>query len=229
MIKSEFVTTASHELRSPLTLVHGYAKLLRLTGNLNEQQDAYITNIISGIEEMKVLVLNLLDLGRLESGQLLQINRTSASTLAKRVYEDMLPFAKQKNIHLTLSVPDTPVEFDADQIFLGQALKNLIENAIKFTKMGGDVSLAVRKKEDRVLFIVKDNGMGIAPLDQRNLFQKFTRAGSSFGGQTQGSGLGLAIVKSITERHGGKVWFKSQLATGSTFYLEIPQKYVIHP
>jgi signal transduction histidine kinase len=223
-MKSEFVTTASHELRSPLTLIHGYAKLLRLTGNLNEQQDSYIHNIIEGVEEMKELVQNLLDLGRLESGDALEIKRTSTTDLAKTVIESMQPYAKQKNIHLELSLPDAPITMDVDPIFLVQALKNLIENAIKFTKMGGEVTFAVRKNEGSIVFAVKDTGIGIAPLDQRHLFEKFNRVGTNLGRESTGSGLGLAIVKSIAERHGGKVWFESQLGRGSTFYLEIPQR-----
>ncbi|MDY6847054.1 MAG: PAS domain-containing sensor histidine kinase [Chloroflexota bacterium] len=225
MLESEFVTTASHELRSPLSLIHGYAKLLRLTGNLNEQQNAYINNINDGVEDLKKLVQNLLDIGRLESGHTLEIKRVSAQSLAKNVVASMQPFAKQKNIHLNLLLPDLLIEFDADEVFLAQAIKNLLENAIKFTKMGGDVSLSVRKNEKSVVFSVQDTGIGIAPLDQRHLFEKFKRLGTTLGQESKGSGLGLAIVKSIAERHGGKVWFESQLAKGSTFYLEIPLKY----
>lgn len=225
MLKSEFVTTASHELRSPLTLIHGYAKLLRLTGNLNDQQDTYINNIIDGVEEMKNLVQNLLDIGRLESGQTLEVSRISVVELAENVFEGMQPFAKQRNIHLELLLPDSPIELDADKIFLTQALKNLIDNAIKFTKMGGDVTLAVRDMDEDVTFAVKDTGIGIAPLDQRHLFEKFKHLGNGLGKEAKGCGLGLAIVKSVAERHGGKVWFESQLGRGSTFYLEIPKKY----
>jgi len=225
MLKSEFVTTASHELRSPLTLIHGYAKLLRLTGNLNDQQDTYINNIIEGVEDMKNLVQNLLDIGRLESGQTLEISRISIVELAESVFEGMQPFAKQRNIHLKLLLPDSPIDLDADEIFLAQALKNLIDNAIKFTKMGGDVTLSVRDLEESVIFAVKDTGIGIAPLDQRHLFEKFKHLGNGLGQDSKGSGLGLVIVKSVAERHGGKVWFESQLGRGSTFYLEIPKKY----
>jgi signal transduction histidine kinase len=224
-LKSEFVTTASHELRSPLTLIHGYAKLLRLAGNLNDQQETYINNIIEGVEDMKNLVQNLLDVGRLESGHTLEISRISASELAKKVFESMQPFAKQRNIHLDLVLPDSPISLDADKIFLSQGLKNLIENAIKFTKMGGDVTLSVREMEENVVFSVQDTGIGIAPLDQRHLFEKFKHRGTPLGQESKGSGLGLAIVRSIAERHGGKIWFESQLAKGSTFYLEIPKKY----
>lgn len=222
--KTEFVTTVSHELRSPLTLIHGYAKILRLTGNLNEQQDTYISNIIDGIEEMKDLVQNLLDMGRLESGDSLEMTRATVSEIAKKAVDSMDAQAKQKNIQMKLSLPDDSFVIEADVTFLIQALKNLLENAIKFTKMGGEVSLSVRRKEQDVVFAVRDNGIGIAPLDQRHLFKKFRRINAGVGQEQKGSGLGLAIVKSIAERHAGKVWVESQLGKGSTFYLQIPIK-----
>jgi signal transduction histidine kinase len=223
-LKTEFVTTVSHELRSPLTLILGYAKILRLTGNLNEQQDAYISNIIDGVEEMKDLVQKLLDIGRLEGGDPLDIQQFTAEEIIQRIVECMDAQAKQKNIQIMVNLPDSPLLIEGDQTFLTQALKNLIENAVKFSKMGGDVVLRVQRNADRVVFAVQDQGIGIAPLDQRHLFKKFKRI-STQGGLTQtGSGLGLAIVKSIAERHGGQVWLESQLGKGSTFYLEIPRK-----
>ena len=223
-LKSELVTTVSHELRSPLTLILGYAKILRLTGNLNDQQDVYIGNIIDGIEEMKALVQKLLDIGRLEGGDPLDIQPFAAEVFTQRVLESMDAHAKQKNIQISLNLPDFPLLIEADQTFLTQALKNLLENAIKFSKMGGEVSLSVLKKEDQVVFSVQDYGIGIAPLDQRKLFQKFGRVSAQNGQEQEGSGLGLAIVKSIAERHGGRVWLESQLGQGSTFYFAIPRQ-----
>jgi PAS domain S-box-containing protein len=220
--RTEFVTTVSHELRSPLTLVHGYAKILRLTGNLNEQQDAHISKIIDGIEEMKHLVQNLLDIGRLESRDALEFTRFNVVDFAREVIDGVMAQARQKNIELKLVLPETPMMISADATFLKQALKNLLENAIKFTKMGGDVALHVRAKQGSAVFAVQDNGIGIAPLDQRRIFDRFHRPGQG-GDAQQGSGLGLAIVKSIAERHGGRVWLESQLGKGSTFYIEIPR------
>ena len=224
LIKNEFVTTVSHELRSPLTLIHGYAKILRLTGNLNEQQDATMLKIIDGIEEMKHLVQNLLDIGRLESGASLDISTIDAANLARKVISSMDAQAKQKNIQVGFSPPNVPLMIEGDSTFLTQALRNLVENAIKFTNLGGEVSVSVRQKDNQVVFAIKDNGIGIAPLDQRYLFEKFHRMSSYGGADQSGSGLGLAIVKSIAERHGGQVWFESQLGKGSTFFLQIPQQ-----
>jgi len=222
--KTEFVTMVSHELRSPLTLIHGYAKILRLTGNLNEQQDASVAKIIDGIEEMKHLVQNLLDIGRLDAGTALELTQYPLDSFARKVVEGMDAQAKQKNVTIKLAIPEKPISLEADATFLTQALKNLLDNAIKFSKMGGDVNFHVQVEDDRILFIVRDEGIGIAPLDQRNIFNKFQRTSSLVGQENSGSGLGLAIVRSVAERHGGKVWLESQLGKGSTFYLEIPQQ-----
>jgi signal transduction histidine kinase len=226
-LKTEFVTTVSHELRSPLTLIHGYAKILRLTGNLNEQQDTYINNIIAGVDEMKSLVQNLLDLGRLDAGDALDLETVTVSEIAKRVVDSMAAHARQKNIEVEVSLPETPISFKADPTFLAQALKNLVDNAIKFSKSGDAIQLRARKQGDSVLFTVQDHGPGIAPLDQRKIFKRFFRAESQVGAEDRsGTGLGLAIVKSIAERHGGKVWFESKLGQGSTFTLQIPHSQV---
>jgi len=223
-LKSELVTTVSHELRSPLTLILGYAKILRLTGTLNEQQDVYIGNIIDGVEEMMSLVEKLLDIGRLEWGDRLDIKPFSAEAFAHRVVNSMDAHAKQKNISIGLDLPDQSLLIEADQTYLTQALKNLLENAIKFSKIDSEVILRVSRNDDRIVFAVQDQGIGIAPLDQRKLFKKFGRTSAQNGQEQEGSGLGLAIVKSIAERHGGQVRLDSHLGKGSTFYLEIPQK-----
>lgn len=222
-LKTEFVTTVSHELRSPLTLIHGYAKILRLTGNLNEQQDTYIGNIIDGVDEMKSLVQNLLDLGRLDAGDALEVEEIAVGEIVRKVMESMGAHAKQKNIEIDVSLPEEPIFIEVDITFLTQALKNLVDNAIKFTKSGGDVQVLVRKQENSIVFTIQDYGPGIAPLDQRKIFKRFFRSDTQVSQeQRSGSGLGLAIVKSIAERHGGKVWFESKLGKGSTFYLQIP-------
>ena len=221
--KTEFVTTVSHELRSPLSLIHGYGKILRLTGNLNEQQDIYIRNIIEGVEEMQVLVQNLLDLGRLESENVLEITRFAAQKLIQKIVNGMDAQAKQKNIQMHMVFPEEAIFIEADATLLTLALKNLIENAIKFTKMGGSVTVDVRENEENVIISVIDSGIGIAPLDQRNIFEKFSQ-GAKQTGAGQGSGLGLAIVKTIADHHRGRVWFESKLGKGSTFYLQVPKK-----
>ena len=223
-LKSDFVATVSHDLRSPLTLMRGYATMLQMVGDLNEQQKGYVRKIISGVESMSRLVNSVLDLGRIEAGVGLQLETAPASEIMERVVSSLQLQATQKKIGLNQALPlegDNPV-IEADQALLQQALYNLVENGIKYTPVGGEVTLSVQSRPGTVLFSVHDTGIGIAPLDQPKLFAKFYRTGIRDAATPHGSGLGLAIVKSIADRHRGKVWLESFLGKGSTFFLEIP-------
>ncbi len=223
-LKSDFVATVSHDLRSPLTLMRGYATMLQMVGDLNEQQKGYVRKIVTGVENMTRLVNNLLDLGRIETGIGLQIEKVSVSEIADEVINSLQLQAVQKDIHLTqdgAEVGDHLV-VEADRALMQQALYNLVENAIKYTAVAGQVKIHLEDRPNSVLVEVHDTGIGIAPLDLPHLFEKFYRSGRREAYQQRGTGLGLAIVKSIAERHGGRVWVDSQLGRGSVFSLEIP-------
>jgi len=224
-MKTEFVHTVSHDLRSPLTLMQGYASMLPMVGELNEQQKKYVKSIVRGIDNMTRLVNSLLDLGRIEAGVGLTVSLVPLVDLVQQVADDFRLRAEQKQIDFQIELPvgDAPV-IRADPQLLRQALHNLVENAIKYTDQGGKVWLRVKMKPDRVRFEVEDTGIGIAPVDQPRLFEKFYRAKTRKGKRAQGSGLGLAIVKSIVELHSGQVGVKSTLGKGSTFYFELPMK-----
>jgi PAS domain S-box-containing protein len=222
-LKSEFVSTVSHDLRSPLTLMRGYATMLNMVGQLNEQQNKYVSQIIAGVENMARLVNNLLDLGRIESGVGLHVEPVNVKEVVEQVIGALQIQAAQKNIELTTEYPESPIpEIEADQALVQQALHNLVENAIKYTKVEGKVHLRVRSQPIGVVFEVIDNGSGISPVDQPRLFEKFYRGAQQGSKDLRGTGLGLAIVKSIAEKHGGRVWAESQLGKGSVFYLSIP-------
>lgn len=222
-LKSEFVSTVSHDLRSPLTLMRGYATMLEMVGQLNEQQTGYVRKIVSGVENMTRLVNNLLDLGRIEAGVGLQPETVLVQDVVERVYGALQIQATQKRINFTYEiVPGTALMLQADQALLGQALHNLLENAIKYTRPEGKVQLRVYSRNEKITFEVSDNGIGIAPVDQVRLFEKFYRGGNQAAREQAGTGLGLAIVKSIAERHGGSVNMESQLGKGSSFYLTVP-------
>ncbi|MBN2499898.1 MAG: HAMP domain-containing protein [Anaerolineales bacterium] len=224
-LKSEFVNTVSHDLRSPLTLMRGYATMLEMVGELNEQQEGYVRNIVIGVESMSRLVNNLLDLGRIEAGVGLQLEMVPVVDVVRQVSDALQLNAAQKNIEMTVDVPqETMPLVEADQALLHQAIHNLVENAIKYTEQGGKVWVKIQERGAQVQITVRDNGIGIAPVDQPRLFEKFYRAATRDSRKERGSGLGLAIVKSIAERHGGRVWMESQLGRGSTFYLQIPQR-----
>lgn len=224
-LKSEFVHTVSHDLRSPLTLMRGYATMLEMVGELNEQQVGYVRKIISGVESMSRLVNNLLDLGRIEAGVGLELDVAPITEIIDKVVSGLQPTATQKRIQIEVESqqPNLP-PVEADQALLQQAIHNLIENAIKYTRTEGNVKISLQARQDRMVMEISDNGIGISPMDQPRLFERFYR-GAQVGSKDQrGTGLGLAIVKSIAERHGGRVWVESQLGKGSTFYLSIPLK-----
>jgi signal transduction histidine kinase/HAMP domain-containing protein len=222
-LKSEFVATVSHDLRSPLTLLKGYTTMLEMMGQLNEQQTNYVRKIALGIESMSRLVSNLLDLGRIEAGMSLQFEIVSVRDVIERATATMQLQAVQKQIQLTAEVdPGTVPLVEADQGLFQQALQNLIDNSIKYTDPGGKIRVLARTHEENLVVEVIDNGIGVAPVDQPRLFEKFYRGGQRDARKQQGSGLGLAIVKSIIERHKGKVWFESQLGKGSKFSILLP-------
>ncbi len=222
-LKSEFVATVSHDLRSPLTLMRGYATMLEMVGELNEQQRGYVRKIISGVENMSRLVNNLLDLGRIEIGVGLQLEEVPVLDIVERVTGALKLQAEQKKIRLDIELAkDLPSRVEADQALLHQAVFNLVENAIKYTPSGGRVVLRLRRRDGALLFEIQDNGIGIAREDLPHLFEKFFRGRQREARAQHGTGLGLAIVRSIAERHGGRVWVESELGKGSTFYLQIP-------
>ncbi len=222
-LKSEFVSTVSHDLRSPLTLIRGYATMLDMVGQLNEQQMNYTQKIISGVDIMSNLVNNLLDLGRIEAGVNLQVELAEVSDIIKQVVEPLQGTANQKHIAMKTILPSEGLPpIQADQALLKQALHNLVENAIKYTDPGGKIQIQARTDANHIIFSISDSGIGIAPIDQPRLFERFFRGAQREARKRSGSGLGLAIVKSIADRHHGKVWVESQLGKGSTFSLLIP-------
>ena len=222
-LKSEFVATVSHDLRSPLALVQGYTSMLQMVGELNDQQSSYLKKITLETEKISHLVTNLLDLGRIEAGVGLQLEKKSVDDVVHRVVVEAQLKADQKRVNLHTEIQQANLPYvEADQALLQQALNNLVENAIKYTETGGDVIISLETSDAQVTYSVKDTGIGISPADQQNLFEKFSRVSNKGGQEEEGSGLGLAIVKSIAEKHGGHVHLESQLGVGSTFSLVIP-------
>ena len=224
-LKSEFVSTVSHDLRSPLTLMRGYATMLEMVGELNDQQADYVRKIVVGVESISRLVNNLLDLGRIEAGVGLQLEMLSVQDIVEVIVDSFQLQAQQKKISLMADISDDlPPIIEADQALLQQALHNLVENAVKYTPDGGKIWVRVKPRQRTLLFIVEDTGIGISPVDQPRLFEKFYRSSDRIAKKERGSGLGLAIVKSIAERHGGRIGVESRLGEGSMFYMEIPRR-----
>jgi two-component system phosphate regulon sensor histidine kinase PhoR len=222
-LKSEFVATVSHDLRYPLTTMRGYATMLEMVGEMNEQQTGYVRKILTSVDGMIQLVTSLLDLGRIDAGVDLQLEMIPVQDVVERVIGALQLQASQKQVVISSDISPHAIPLvEADYALLQQALHNLVENAVIYTEPRGKVTVRVEPDNDQMVFSVCDTGIGIAPVDIPRIFEKFYRGGQKEAKKRQGTGLGLAIVKSIAERHKGRVWVESQLGKGSTFYMAIP-------
>ncbi|MFA9404551.1 MAG: ATP-binding protein [Anaerolineales bacterium] len=220
-IKSEFVTTVSHDLRSPLTAILGYVELIERAGPTTSQQDEFISRIKLSVEQITNLVSDLLDLGRIEAGLDSTHEETPISVLARYAVESMRVPAEAKGLSMELDVDDDLPMVNGDPIRLRQMIGNLLENAVKYTPSGGQVCLEANSEDSQIILRVLDDGPGIPSSDQPYLFDKFYRA-SNIPADVPGTGLGLSIVKSIVDHHNGRIWVDSQMGEGTVFTVVLP-------
>jgi PAS domain S-box-containing protein len=221
-LKSEFVSTVSHDLRRPLTTIRGYTSMLPTAGQLTSMQKVYVNKILGSIDQMTQLVITLLDLGRIEAGVNLLCEPCRLDRIAIDVVGGIRSQIKAKGLTLRVERAGKAPVVAGDAPLLGRVISNLLDNAIKYTPEGGRITVRWQTRGKTVLFSVSDTGVGIAKADQVRLFKKFARIERRETPHVRGWGLGLAIVKSIVERHNGRVWVDSALRQGSTFYVELP-------
>lgn len=221
-MKSEFVSTVSHDLRSPLTFMRGYLTMLPMVGDINEKQEEYLERILSGVQQMSRLVEDLLDLGRIEAGVLLMKDHIDAKDLLESVIQETAGHAATQGLRLILDVDDHVPDVYGDASLVRHAITNLVSNACKYAPNTGTVTLRARQKGNELVFSVQDHGPGIDPQEHVRIFERFYRIKTKDNSNIKGSGLGLAIVKSIAERHGGRAWCVSQPGKGSTFFVALP-------
>lgn len=215
-IKSEFVTTVSHDLRSPLTAILGYVELIERAGELNAQQNEFTQRVRFSVQQITDLVTDLLDLGRIEAGLDITRENTSIDMLARYAVESLQGVADSRGVELAVELDKNMPLVNGDPVRLRQMIGNLIDNAIKYTPEGGTVQVQTEAEGGQIILRVIDNGPGIPPADQPYLFDKFFRA-SNIPDDMPGTGLGLSIVKSIVDNHGGRIWVDSKLGEGTTF------------
>lgn len=221
-MKSEFVSSVSHDLRTPLTIMHGYASILSMMEELTEEQATYVDKILQQIDQMTNLIGNLLDLGRIEAGVDIHPEAVDVQELLQELKQEHWQHAHLSGVSLEVEAPESLPRIWVDRPLMRQAIINLMVNAFKYAPNSGVVCLGATAANGEMVISVADDGPGIAKQDQMHLFEKFYRVKPQGGETVKGSGLGLSIVKSIAERHGGQVWCKSQLGQGSTFYISVP-------
>ncbi|MBI5962503.1 MAG: PAS domain-containing protein [Chloroflexi bacterium] len=220
-LKSDFIHTVSHDLRSPLTSILGYTELIERTGPLNENQTEFLQRLQGSIQHITALVNDLLDLGRLEAGFDTRREIVHLESVLKYSLDMFDGQIKKKNIQLTKEIMQDLQSIRANPIRIRQMMDNLIGNAIKYTPVEGSISVSISMREHQIILKVDDTGPGIPPEEQSHVFEKFYRATNAPEG-VEGSGLGLAIVKSIVESHQGRVWVESTLGKGSSFSVLLP-------
>jgi signal transduction histidine kinase len=220
-IKSEFVSTVSHDLRSPLQVIQTSAELLPRQGELGQDQRKEVEHILAVVRRMSELVQNLLDIGRIEAGIGMETELCAMDEIVASAAGPFRLLAQKKGLDFTIEVPPSLPLVRGNRLRLEQVVSNLVSNAIKFTPEG---SVAVRARAERkqVLIEVTDTGIGIAPDAQEELFAKFYRVKSPQTRGIEGTGLGLAITRSIVESYGGRIELQSFPRLGSTFRVVLP-------
>lgn len=230
-LKDEFLATMSHELRTPLNSILGFSDVLSNSDNLNDRQKRYVENIRTSGRNLMVQINDLLDIAKIESGQMkLQPTEVNLTELIDHQCAQILPLADQKNIELKFVRPAKPLpHLNQDGGKIRQILTNLLSNAVKFTPEGGRVRVTAQSVEDdQVEISVEDTGIGIPMQEQSEIFEKF-RQGTTVAGQRDhvkreygGTGLGLSIVRELSRLLGGDVELDSEFGKGSMFSVRIP-------
>ncbi len=228
--KNNFISIASHQLRTPLTAIRWYSELLEAgdAGKLNEKQKDFLKEIYGGALRLTETLNMLLALARVESGKMkFSPEKIDLIKFTEEILKDLEPFSKPKKIKINLkSEKSTPV-VQLDKLILTQVISNLLTNAFRYIKENGKIEIGIVDKSGEIVYSVKDNGIGI-PEDQKNrIFERFFRAENALLKAPDGNGLGLYLVKNLVELWKGKVWFESPAVwekekKGTVFYFTIP-------
>ncbi len=226
--KSEFLASMSHELRTPLNAVIGLAEILQdaTFGSLNDQQLEFVRHIVASGHHLLHLINDILDLSKVESGKMeLQPGRTHLPTLIRSCLTLIRETARKRQLTVSMDVQDA-LKNDmifADEIRMKQVLFNLLSNAAKFTRAGGEIHVTADKSGPHIRISVRDTGIGLADDDLERIFGAFEQVDASYSRESQGTGLGLALSRKLIELHGGTIWVESEgLGKGSTFRFTIP-------
>ncbi|MCL4247625.1 MAG: HAMP domain-containing histidine kinase [Anaerolineae bacterium] len=225
--QAEYIRLISHDLRTPLTSVVGFASMLQqlLIGDELAQPRHFVNKIISGLNVLTGLLENIQDAGRFdpETG-FYEMSRTMCDPgeIVQRIIKNYPMPADKPDLRVRVTIDDDVPVFAADTNMLERAVSNLFDNAVKYTPNGSAIDVHVQRSGDEVIIAVRDSGLGIPPEDQQRLFQRHTRVARKEFKKIKGTGLGLFIVRSVAQHHGGRAWVESESGQGSCFYLALP-------
>ncbi|HVZ11627.1 MAG TPA: ATP-binding protein [Patescibacteria group bacterium] len=224
-MKTEFISLASHQLKTPLSAIRWYTEMLIAgdAGQLQPKQGEFAANINTSTLRMIDLVNALLNISRIETGKIIvEAKPTDLKKLVDTVVADVKFRADEKKQNLKVEIPDNLPEINIDQNLIRQVYMNLLTNGIKYTQGGGEISLSIAIKEGDIVSEVKDNGYGIPEEEKARVFDKFYRGNNIRDTERDGTGLGLYLVKAIVEISKGKIWYKSEVNHGTTFWFSLP-------
>jgi PAS domain S-box-containing protein len=224
-MKSEFISLASHQLRTPLSAIKTYTHMLidGYMGDVTEPQKHSLETIVNATDRMNELISTLLNITRIESGSIaVSPKLVNLITLTEEVMKELEHAAADKALNLELKYT-SQITIRTDSLILKEALSNLISNAIKYTPENGSVNVKLALHGKQVIISVEDTGFGIPKHSQQQIFTKFFRAPNVVKRETSGTGLGLYLVRGLLQQLDGQVWFDSQENRGSTFYISLPR------
>jgi len=226
-MKSNFLSTVSHELKTPLHSIKGFVDIILMgrTGEITERQRDFLNTVRSQTDHLQTLIQDLLEFSRLESGQVkLRLGEVAIGEVAGEVVDNLTPMAGDKGVKLSISLPGVFPSIEADKMRITQVLTNLAHNAIKFTPTGGSVTVGATDLGEQVRVFVSDTGIGIPAHEREKIFDRFYQVDGTPTRQYRGTGLGLTICKHIVEYHQGQIWVEGNEENGSTFVFTLPKE-----
>jgi two-component system phosphate regulon sensor histidine kinase PhoR len=221
-VKNEFIATASHDLKNPITSITGFSQLLAQAGPLTELQADFVRHIQTASQTMSELVQNMVQLAQMDLQATQKHEAVELGALLAGVADEFTPQATAKDQTLHFKPLTVSAQVSGDPLQLKQLFRNLIGNAIKYTPPGGRIMLVAKVEKGNIQVDVQDTGFGIPAADLPFIFDRFYRVRNGKNSEVEGNGLGLAIVKSVVEQHGGRVSVESEVGKGSRFIITLP-------
>jgi two-component system phosphate regulon sensor histidine kinase PhoR len=223
-VRRDFVANVSHELKTPLTAIQGFAETL-LAGAIDDPKNRvrFLEIILDHSRRLARLTDDLLRLSKMDADRLdLEVQRLGVTHFVESCVETAQRPAAEKDLRISVNLQERLPDIAADRRRLAEVLQNLLDNAIQYTSPGGQVMLSASADRGEVKFTVSDTGIGIPQADQPRIFERFYRVDAARSREVGGTGLGLAIAKHLVEAHGGRIWVESEVGQGSQFYFTVP-------